>query len=59
MTMSGKPVGGSDDDIEITDETEDQATAGGGDTRVQGGGDTRVQGGGDTRVQGGGDTRDI
>ena len=58
MTMSGKRVSGSDDDIEITDETQEQATAGG-DKQVQGGGDTRVQGGGDTRVQGGGDTRDI
>ncbi len=58
MTTSGKPVSGSDEDIEIKGE-QAKRQAPDGDTTVDGGGDTRVQGGGDTRVQGGGDTRDI
>lgn len=58
MTTSGKPVSGSDEDIETKGE-QAKGQPRGGDTPVEGGGDTRVQGGGDTRVQGGGDTRDI
>jgi hypothetical protein len=46
----GKPVSGSDEDIEVKGKVTDTE---------EGSGDTRAEGSGDTRTDGSGDTRDI